>query len=76
MAEQGHGGNNAHHGLADEGEDGKEKDGLGSQVQCVDLVMRMVMRASFSALFNGLSLGVFQYTRGIRQVHPISPYYY
>ena len=40
VAEQGHEGNNAHHGLADEGEDGEEKDGLGIQVQRVDLVMR------------------------------------
>ena len=32
MAKQGHGGGNAHHGLADEGEDGEEDDGLGIQV--------------------------------------------
>ena len=39
MTKQGHGRGNAHHGLADEGEDGKENDGLRIQVQRVDLVM-------------------------------------
>ena len=40
MVKQGHGRGNAHHGLADEGEDGKEDDGLGIEMQRVNLVMR------------------------------------
>ena len=40
MVKQGHGGGDAHHGLTDKGEDGKENDGLRIQMQRVDLVMR------------------------------------
>ena len=40
MAKQGHGRGNAHHGLTNEGEDGKENEGLWIQMQRMDLVMR------------------------------------
>ncbi len=40
MSQEGNGRGNAHHGFADKGEDNKEDDGLGIEVQRIDLVMR------------------------------------
>ena len=40
VAKQSHGRGNAHHGFTDEGKDNKEDDGLGIEMQRVDLVMR------------------------------------
>ena len=40
MVQEGHGRGNAHHGLADKGEDGEKGDRLGIKVQHMDLVMR------------------------------------
>ena len=39
MTEKGHGRSNAHHGLANEGEDGEKGHGLGIKVQHMDLIM-------------------------------------
>ena len=39
MAEKGHGRSNAHHGLANKGEDSKKGHRLGIKVQHVDLIM-------------------------------------
>ena len=39
MAQEGNGGRNAHHDLANKGEDSKESNGLGTKVHHVDLVM-------------------------------------
>ena len=39
MAQEGHRRSNAHHGLADNGEDGEKGDGLGIKVQHMDLIV-------------------------------------
>ena len=37
--QEGNGGRNAHHGLADKGEDSKKSNGLGTEMHHMDLVM-------------------------------------
>ena len=40
MSKQGYGGSDAHHGLAEEGEDGEKDDEAGIEMQQMDLIMR------------------------------------
>jgi hypothetical protein len=48
---------------------------LGFHRRWVQMIMRLVTSVSFQVLFNGGKLQQFLPTRGVRQGHPISPYF-